>query len=98
MIHKQPGDLSASGGLDAKQISMIGPGNHECDGAQDSTRCWLCGRVRILYYLNSALGQYDGKVYEAYTEMATCESINQVEVVDSQYTLQTFAAARYGFS
>ncbi|KAI9314437.1 acyl-CoA dehydrogenase/oxidase C-terminal [Dichotomocladium elegans] len=34
------------------------------------------------YYLNSALGRYDGKVYEAYTKMAEQEPLNQTLVVD----------------
>lgn len=34
------------------------------------------------YYLHSALGRYDGKVYEAYTKMAEREPLNQTLVVD----------------
>lgn len=34
------------------------------------------------YYLHSALGRYDGKVYETYTKMAEREPLNQTLVVD----------------
>ncbi|KAI8150134.1 acyl-CoA dehydrogenase/oxidase C-terminal [Fennellomyces sp. T-0311] len=33
------------------------------------------------YYLHSALGRYDGKVYQAYTQMAESEPLNQTKVV-----------------
>ncbi|CDH48764.1 acyl-oxidase [Lichtheimia corymbifera JMRC:FSU:9682] len=34
------------------------------------------------YYLNSALGRYDGNVYQAYTKMAENEPLNKTLVVD----------------
>ncbi|KAI9495329.1 acyl-CoA dehydrogenase/oxidase C-terminal [Zychaea mexicana] len=34
------------------------------------------------YYLNSALGRYDGKVYQAYTAAAEREPLNQTQVVE----------------
>jgi acyl-CoA oxidase len=34
------------------------------------------------YYLHSALGRYDGRVYETMTEMAENEPLNQTLVVD----------------
>lgn len=34
------------------------------------------------YFLHSALGRYDGKVYEAYTKMAEGEPLNHTVVVD----------------
>ncbi|KAG0035024.1 hypothetical protein BGZ81_001534 [Podila clonocystis] len=84
MIHKQPGEFLTSGYLDAKQISMMGQAI--MDVMEHKIRPNAIGFVDAFafpdYYLNSALGRYDGKVYEAYTEMATREPINQTEVVE----------------
>lgn len=84
MIHKQPGEFLTSGYLDAKQISMMGQAI--MDVMEHKIRPNAVGFVDAFafpdYYLNSALGRYDGKVYEAYTEMATREPINQSEVVE----------------
>ncbi|KAG0220541.1 hypothetical protein BGX31_010891, partial [Mortierella sp. GBA43] len=82
-IHKQPGEFLTSGYLDAKQVSMIGKA--VMDVMEQKIRVNAIGLVDAFafpdYYLNSALGRFDGKVYEAYTEMATREPINQTEVV-----------------
>ncbi|KAG0205893.1 hypothetical protein BGX31_002868 [Mortierella sp. GBA43] len=77
------GISSMSGHLDAKQVSMIGKA--VMDVIEQKIRVNAIGLVDAFafpdYYLNSALGRFDGKVYEAYTEMATREPINQTEVV-----------------
>jgi len=82
-IHKQPGEFLTSGYLDGKQLSMIGKA--VMDLMEHKIRLNAIGLVDAFafpdYYLNSALGRFDGKVYEAYTEMATREPINQTEVV-----------------
>ncbi|KAF9955936.1 hypothetical protein BGZ72_003253 [Mortierella alpina] len=83
-IHKQPGEFLTSGYIDAKQVSMMGKAI--MDVMEHKIRPNAVGFVDAFafpdYYLNSALGRFDGKVYEAYTEMATREPINQTEVVD----------------
>ncbi|KAF9999971.1 hypothetical protein BGZ65_004755 [Modicella reniformis] len=83
-IHKQPGEFLTSGYLDAKQVAMIGKA--VMDVMEHNIRPNAVGLVDAFafsdYYLNSALGRFDGKVYEAYTEMATREPINQTEVVE----------------
>ncbi|KAG0001737.1 hypothetical protein BGZ80_010171 [Entomortierella chlamydospora] len=84
MIHKQPGQFLASGYVDAKQVSMMGKAI--MDVMENKIRPNAIGFVDAFahpdYYLNSALGRFDGKVYEAYTEMATREPINQTEVIE----------------
>ncbi|KAF9904235.1 hypothetical protein BX616_001369 [Lobosporangium transversale] len=83
-IHKQPGEFLTSGYIDAKQVSMMGQAI--MDLMEHKIRRNAVGLVDAFafpdYYLNSALGRFDGKVYEAYTEMATREPINQTEVVE----------------
>lgn len=47
------------------------------------------------YYLNSALGRYDGNVYEAMTKMAEKEPLNQTVVVDGyEECIKPFVHAR----
>ncbi|KAG0258688.1 hypothetical protein BG011_003146 [Mortierella polycephala] len=83
-IHKQPGEFLTSGYIDAKHVSMMGKAI--MDLMENKIRPNAVGFVDAFafpdYYLNSALGRFDGKVYEAYTEMATREPINQTEVVE----------------
>ncbi|KAF9970886.1 hypothetical protein BGZ73_006266 [Actinomortierella ambigua] len=83
MIHKQPGEFLLSGYLDAKQVNLMG--QTIMNLMETKIRKNAVGYVDAFghsdYYLNSALGRYDGKVYEAYTEMATKEPINSTEVV-----------------
>ncbi|KAF9433462.1 hypothetical protein BGZ76_009425 [Entomortierella beljakovae] len=88
MIHKEPGQFLASGYLDAKQVSVLGKAI--MDVMEEKIRPNAVGLVDAFafpdYYLNSALGRFDGKVYEAYTEMATREPINQTEVSEAYET------------
>ncbi|KAF9324739.1 hypothetical protein BGZ91_002772, partial [Linnemannia elongata] len=83
-IHKQPGEFLTSGYIDAKHVSMMGKAIMEV--MDKKIRPNAVGFVDAFafpdYYLNSALGRFDGKVYEAYTEMATREPINQTEVIE----------------
>lgn len=47
------------------------------------------------YYLNSALGRYDGNVYEAMTKMAEKEPLNHTVVVDGyEECIKAFVHAR----
>lgn len=47
------------------------------------------------YYLNSALGRYDGNVYEAMTKMAEKEPLNHTVVVDGyEECIKPFVHAR----
>ncbi|KAG0017762.1 Peroxisomal acyl-coenzyme A oxidase 1, partial [Podila clonocystis] len=84
MIHKQPGEFLTSGYLDAKQVSLIGKA--VMDVMENKIRPNAVGFVDAFafpdFLLNSALGRYDGKVYETYTEMATREPLNQTEVME----------------
>lgn len=84
MIHKQPGEFLTSGYLDAKQVSLIGKA--VMDVMEYKIRPNAVGFVDAFafpdFLLNSALGRYDGKVYETYTEMATREPLNQTEVME----------------
>ncbi|KAG0288039.1 hypothetical protein BGZ96_008113 [Linnemannia gamsii] len=83
-IHKQPGEFLTSGYIEAKHVSMMGKAI--MDVMDKKIRPNAVGFVDAFafpdYYLNSALGRFDGKVYEAYTEMATREPINQTEVIE----------------
>ncbi|KAG0313566.1 hypothetical protein BGZ99_008739 [Dissophora globulifera] len=83
-IHKQPGEFLTSGYLDANQVSMMGKAI--MDLMEHKIRPNAVGLVDAFafpdYHLNSALGRFDGKVYEAYTEMATREPINQTDVIE----------------
>ncbi|OBZ87095.1 putative peroxisomal acyl-coenzyme A oxidase 1.2 [Choanephora cucurbitarum] len=48
------------------------------------------------YYLNSALGRYDGKVYESMTKMAEDEPLNHTLVVDGyQENIKPFVHKQY---
>ncbi|KAF9429728.1 hypothetical protein BGZ94_009698 [Podila epigama] len=84
MIHKQPGEFLTCDYLDAKQVSMVGKAVMEV--METKIRPNAVGFVDAFafpdFLLNSALGRYDGKVYEAYTEMATREPLNRTEVVE----------------
>ncbi|KAG0050274.1 hypothetical protein BGZ83_004926 [Gryganskiella cystojenkinii] len=83
-IHKQPGEFLTSGYLSAKQIPLLGEAIMVL--MDQKIRKNAIGFVDAFafpdYLLNSALGRFDGKVYEAYTEMATKEPLNQTEVVE----------------
>ncbi|KAF9188387.1 hypothetical protein BGZ51_000633 [Haplosporangium sp. Z 767] len=87
-IHKQPGEFLTSGYLDAPQISMLGEAIMEL--MEKKVRPNAIGFVDAFafpdYLLNSALGAFDGRVYERYTEMATREPLNKTEVVDGYET------------
>ncbi|KAF9336897.1 hypothetical protein BG006_007005 [Podila minutissima] len=88
MIHKQPGEFLTSGYLNAKQVSLIGKA--VMDVMENKIRPNAVGFVDAFafpdFLLNSALGRYDGKVYETYTEMATREPLNQMEVMEGYET------------
>ncbi|KAG0257963.1 hypothetical protein BG011_003630 [Mortierella polycephala] len=83
-IHKQPGEFLTSGYLDAPQVSMLGEAIMEL--MEKKVRPNAIGFVDAFafpdYLLNSAIGAFDGRVYERYTEMATREPLNKTEVVD----------------
>ncbi|KAF9145442.1 hypothetical protein BGX30_008866 [Mortierella sp. GBA39] len=83
-IHKQPGEFLTSGYLDAKQISLLGEAI--MDVMEKKVRPNAIGFVDAFafpdYLLNSAIGAFDGRAYERYTEMATREPLNQTEVVE----------------
>jgi acyl-CoA oxidase len=83
-IHKQPGEFLTSGYLDPSQIALLGKAI--MDTMEKKIRPNAIGFVDAFafpdYLLNSALGAFDGRVYERYTEMATREPLNRTEVVD----------------
>ncbi|KAG9070139.1 hypothetical protein KI688_009471 [Linnemannia hyalina] len=83
-IHKQPGEFLTSGYLDAKQISLLGEAI--MDVMEKKVRPNAIGFVDAFafpdYLLNSAIGAFDGRAYERYTEMATREPLNRTEVVE----------------
>lgn len=83
-IHKQPGEFLTSGYLDAKQISLLGEAI--MDVMEKKIRPNAIGFVDAFafpdYLLNSAIGAFDGRAYERYTEMATREPLNRNEVVE----------------
>ncbi|KAF9108300.1 hypothetical protein BGX27_008404 [Mortierella sp. AM989] len=83
-IHKQPGEFLASGYLHAKQVSLLGEAIMEL--MEKRIRPNAVSLVDAFafpdYMLNSAIGAYDGRVYERYTEMATREPVNRTEVVE----------------
>ncbi|KAG0287350.1 hypothetical protein BGZ96_008702 [Linnemannia gamsii] len=83
-IHKQPGEFLTSGYLDAKQISLLGEA--VMNVMEKKVRPNAIGFVDAFafpdYLLNSAIGAFDGRAYERYTEMATREPLNKTEVVE----------------
>ncbi|KAG0066769.1 hypothetical protein BGZ89_006936 [Linnemannia elongata] len=83
-IHKQPGEFLTSGYLDAKQIALLGEAI--MDVMEKKVRPNAIGFVDAFafpdYLLNSAIGAFDGRAYERYTEMATREPLNRTEVVE----------------
>ncbi|KAG0362360.1 hypothetical protein BC939DRAFT_232197 [Gamsiella multidivaricata] len=83
-IHRQPGEFLTSGYLEAKHISMLGEAIMEL--MANKIRPNAVGFVDAFafpdYLLNSAIGAFDGRAYERYTEMATREPLNQTEVVE----------------
>ncbi|KAF9912491.1 hypothetical protein EC991_010578 [Linnemannia zychae] len=83
-IHKQPGEFLTSGYLDAKHIALLGEAIMVT--MEKKVRPNAIGFVDAFafpdYLLNSAIGAFDGRVYERYTEMATREPLNRTEVVD----------------
>ncbi|KAF9351172.1 hypothetical protein BGX26_010760 [Mortierella sp. AD094] len=83
-IHKQPGEFLASGYLNAKHVSLLGEAI--MDLMEKRIRPNAVALVDAFsfpdYLLNSAIGAYDGRVYERYTEMATREPINRTEVIE----------------
>ncbi|KAF9931001.1 hypothetical protein FBU30_011006 [Linnemannia zychae] len=87
-IHKQPGEFLTSGYLDANQISLLGEAIMET--MDKKIRPNAIGLVDAFafpdYLLNSAIGAFDGRAYERYTEMATREPLNKTEVVEGYET------------
>ncbi|KAF9906604.1 hypothetical protein BX616_000673 [Lobosporangium transversale] len=83
MIHKEPGQFLASGYLEAKHLKWLGEAIMEL--MEKKIRPDAVALVDAFafpdYMLHSAIGAYDGKIYERYTEMATHEPLNKTEVV-----------------
>ncbi|KAF9576510.1 hypothetical protein EC968_007988 [Mortierella alpina] len=83
-IHERPGEFLTSGYLEAKHVSMLGEAVMEL--MEKKVRPNAVGFVDAFafpdYLLNSAIGAFDGRVYERYTEMATREPLNRTEVVE----------------
>ncbi|KAF9437421.1 hypothetical protein BGZ76_000792 [Entomortierella beljakovae] len=83
-IHKEPGQFLASGYMDANQLEMLGESIMTL--METKIRPNAVSLVDAFgfpdYLLNSAIGSYDGRVYERYTEMATREPLNKTDVVD----------------
>ncbi|KAF8934573.1 hypothetical protein BGZ58_005615 [Dissophora ornata] len=83
-IHNQPGEFLTSGYLNGMHIKMLGEAVMEV--MEKKVRRNAVGLVDAFafpdYVLNSAIGAFDGRVYERYTEMATREPLNQTEVVE----------------
>ncbi|KAF9581508.1 hypothetical protein BGW38_001447 [Lunasporangiospora selenospora] len=83
-IEKHAGEFLASGYLDPMQLQWIR--RAIMDLMANKIRPNAVGLVDAFafpdYLLNSALGAYDGRVYERYTEMATREPLNRTEVVE----------------
>ncbi|KAF9974768.1 hypothetical protein BGZ65_008579 [Modicella reniformis] len=83
-IHKEPGQFLMSGYLDSQQVLLLGEAVLEL--MEKKIRPNAVGFVDAFafpdYILNSAIGAFDGRVYERYVEMATREPLNQKEVVE----------------
>lgn len=69
-IHKQPGEFLTSGYIEAKHVSMMGKAI--MDLMEHKIRPNAVGLVDSFcmpdYFLNSALGRFDGKVYEVWID------------------------------
>ncbi|RCH98271.1 hypothetical protein CU097_012978 [Rhizopus azygosporus] len=82
-MEKELSEFLLSGYLSSEQCSML---KEQVISLLNAVRPDAVGLVDAFalpdYYLHSALGRYDGRVYETMTKMAELEPLNQTLVVD----------------
>ncbi|GAA5797477.1 hypothetical protein HPULCUR_002863 [Helicostylum pulchrum] len=82
-MEKELSEFLLSGYLSPEQSAML---KEQVISLLEQVRPQAVGLVDAFalpdYYLHSALGRYDGRVYESMTEMAEAEPLNQTLVVD----------------
>ncbi|KAI9281999.1 acyl-CoA dehydrogenase/oxidase C-terminal [Sporodiniella umbellata] len=82
LMEKELSEFLLSGYLSSEQCALL---KEQIISLLDIVRPQAVGLVDAFalpdYYLHSALGRYDGKVYEAMTKMAEAEPLNHTQVV-----------------